>query len=296
MTTGYELEFSPYYIIPFLVIVIIVGVIGNIFVIIIFKNNKTLQNPLSLPIANLAVVDTLQALLGILYILNLSHGQQVVGNGLCQTKAYLLVTFTSASTWTLLLISINRYIKICRPKLLHLVKKRNITFGIAFSWAWSMTIAAFPLFGWSAYGYDPRFFACTFVDTNYIYLVLLIFSTLFIPFFGISFNYFHVFCYIHNKRISMTTQTMSIHAQHRERKLSVMLGIVVISYICIYTPMTSIYIYEKASGKDVDRLFHVIAVLIFLANNANNPFIYGLMNHNFRIAFFRLLQKKLPAS
>jgi len=77
----------------------------------------------------------------------------------------------------------------------------------------------------------------------------------------------------------------------RERNLSITLGVVVASYFCLHAPMTSTYIYKIVSGREVSRTYRMAALIMVMMNNANNPIVYGLMNRNFRNAFFRLLCK-----
>jgi len=279
------------YIIAFNVLVMIVGVFGNIFVIIIFKKNKTLRNPLSIPVANLAVVDVLQSCMGITFTLSVSEGKQVIGNRLCQLEAFLTSTFVVVSTWTLLLISANRYIKICRPKLEFLVNKKNTIVGITFSWTWGVIMAVAPLFGWSSYGYDPRQYVCTTIRMQASYIATFMFTVVLGPFVGICFSYLQVFRYIRKKRNGMSTLVMNGRARHQERNLSVMLGIVVASYFCFYAPITSMYIYETVTGRTIPRAYRLATLLIVFMNSANNPIVYGLMNRNFRNAFLKLLRK-----
>ena len=92
-----EIEYSAY-IIAFTVLILLVGFFGNIFVLVTFKKNKTLRNPLSLPVANLAVVDTLQALCGVPYIFTLSEGRQLVSNAICQAEALLTLSLIHISS------------------------------------------------------------------------------------------------------------------------------------------------------------------------------------------------------
>jgi len=108
------------YAVAVIAVVIFVGVSGNIFVIITFKKNKTLRNPVSLPVANLAIVDTLQLFMAIYFNLFIKDEP---GNK-CKTNAYLIFTFAVISSWTLLLISVNRYIMICRPKFKHIANRK----------------------------------------------------------------------------------------------------------------------------------------------------------------------------
>jgi len=108
------------YAIAVIAVVIFVGVFGNIFVIITFKKNKTLRNPVSLTVANLAIVDTLQLFMAIYFNLFIKDEP---GNK-CKTNAYLIFTFAVISSWTLLLISVNRYIMICRPKFKHIANRK----------------------------------------------------------------------------------------------------------------------------------------------------------------------------
>ena len=288
-----EIEYSAY-IIAFTVLILLVGFFGNIFVLVTFKKNKTLRNPLSLPVANLAVVDTLQALCGVPYIFTLSEGRQLVSNAICQAEALLTSLFVVVSTWTLLLISVNRYIKICRPKLQHLVNKQNTIAGIIFSWTWGVVLVVPPLFGWSSYGYDPRSFVCTTTHIQGSYIATYMFTVVLGPFVGICFSYFHVLRYIRKKRDGISTFVTSNRRRHQERSLSVMLGIVVASYFCFYAPITSTYFYEMVSGKPVPTAYRLVTLLIVTMNNANNPIVYGLMNSNFRKAFLDMFRKRNP--
>ncbi|XP_076472261.1 histamine H1 receptor-like [Babylonia areolata] len=87
----------------------------------------------------------------------IASGRWVLGEGMCTVTAFLNMVTLVSSVMSLGLISINRYVKICRPhhynRLYTLPRMLLMSFGV---WCLSAALSSPPLLGWCRYDYLPR--------------------------------------------------------------------------------------------------------------------------------------------
>ncbi|XP_076082458.1 uncharacterized protein LOC143053543 [Mytilus galloprovincialis] len=99
----------------YLCIILVMGVIGNIIVLIVygFRVRKTAYTIL---ILILAALDLITCLFGVPYhILSVVHPLMFVWNGFCKSVSFILRLTTMSSVLVVNVIAYDRYRKICRP-------------------------------------------------------------------------------------------------------------------------------------------------------------------------------------
>lgn len=94
----------------------IVGLIGNALVVVVVLFNDQMRNTTNILILNLAVSD----LLFVVFCVPFTAVDYVTsvwpfGNQWCQTVQYLIVVTVNASTFTLVLMSLDRYLAVVHP-------------------------------------------------------------------------------------------------------------------------------------------------------------------------------------
>lgn len=108
----------------FLVVVMIVGIIGNILVLIIYKT-KFKRTSARVYILSLALTDLSVCVIGLPYhILDLTLILTYKYTYVCKTLSFLIGICTLSSVFILLVVGLDRYLKVCRP-----LKKQIIDFG-----------------------------------------------------------------------------------------------------------------------------------------------------------------------
>ena len=92
-----------------LIIFITSAVIGNICVLIAIKRSKKLKTLSNIFVFNLAIADLSFAITGMPMILVTTiAGEWILGGFVCDVGGLLNTLFTTASIWTMVMISINR--------------------------------------------------------------------------------------------------------------------------------------------------------------------------------------------
>ncbi|KAL3889956.1 hypothetical protein ACJMK2_002271 [Sinanodonta woodiana] len=112
---------------PVLVIYVVImtaGIIGNIFVLIIYKN-KFKRSSSRIFILSLAAMDLLVCVFGIPYhVLDLINPYTYTNHVACKCLSFLMTFFTLGSIFVLTVVGVDRFFKICRP-----LKKQVSDFG-----------------------------------------------------------------------------------------------------------------------------------------------------------------------
>ncbi|XP_065652488.1 alpha-1A adrenergic receptor [Hydra vulgaris] len=146
----------------YLLLCFFLGIIGNLLVIIaIFKYTK-LQTVTNFFILNLAITDFMFSAYGIPFIFVTTIAKRwLLGNVVCELVGFLNLLVMLTSIWTLVMISINRYLNVAKPNdIKTLYTKRRTFFIIIAVWVFSGLISFPPFIGWSVFRPDGCF--CTF--------------------------------------------------------------------------------------------------------------------------------------
>nr|XP_006813499.1 PREDICTED: neuropeptides capa receptor-like [Saccoglossus kowalevskii] len=147
-TSNYGPSHYEYYIIiPFLTIIIglsIVGLLGNLFTIIVIVHNKNMRTTTNYYLLSLAVSDFLVFLLTspteILSVLQMYPW--VLGDFLCRTRYYFIEACTYTTVLNITTFTVERYIAICHPiKAKTMIKKSRVIKIIVLIWIISFIIA-----------------------------------------------------------------------------------------------------------------------------------------------------------
>ncbi|KAL3889965.1 hypothetical protein ACJMK2_002279 [Sinanodonta woodiana] len=112
---------------PVLVIYVVImtaGIIGNIFVLIIY-NNKFKRSSSRIFILSLAAMDLMACVFGIPYhVLDLINPYTYTNHVACKCLSFVMTFFTLGSVFVLTVVGVDRFFKICRP-----LKKQVSDFG-----------------------------------------------------------------------------------------------------------------------------------------------------------------------
>ncbi|KAK3578916.1 hypothetical protein CHS0354_035539 [Potamilus streckersoni] len=111
-------------VIVFYVIIMVSGIIGNIFVLIIYTYRFKRMSA-KFYILSLAILDLIVCCIGIPYhLLDVLHPYTYFFSNACKALTFLITFFTFGSIYVLLVVGVDRFLKICRP-----LKKQVSDFG-----------------------------------------------------------------------------------------------------------------------------------------------------------------------
>ncbi|KAM7359498.1 ecdysis triggering hormone receptor [Cochliomyia hominivorax] len=102
----------------FCIIIMLMGVIGNVMVPIVIVRTKDMRNSTNIFLTNLSIADLLVLLIctpTVLVELNTKPETWVLGHEMCKAVPFVELTVAHASVLTILAISFERYYAICEP-------------------------------------------------------------------------------------------------------------------------------------------------------------------------------------
>lgn len=296
----------------------IIGVLGNFVSILALSKCTRLRNATTAFIVNLCIADFLFCSFSMpLSALTFIQENWYYGDLLC--KLFPLVRYSNGavSLFSVIAITINRYILIVHPKSYPKVyTKRNMAIMIVTIWITSFLLLLPPLLGvWGTLGLDPDVGTCTILKLNEKSpkMFLYIFA------FGLP-SIIFIFCYVRiffvvrktsrkSQRIEDKVASRGIsfigrkglvskHYRHSEmtvtceehrdrtelRVLRVMLVIFILFLVC-YFPVSFVKIFHK------EHKLHYMNVLGYLGvyfSNIINPVVYIVMSKEYRVAYKEL--------
>ena len=270
----------------------IFGFIGNLTVCITFSRSKNLQSSANIFIVNLAVTDTLQCLNMIFMVTAVNDVRWFMVSGLCQMNAFGQVTFIGTSVLSLALISLNRYFLIVKNSSGNIFTRRNTYLFIFFDWFIPLVLAISPVLGWSRYIFRAGYMSCLLdFGASLSYLIAFFGTFLFTPTVVMCFCSWKILVTLRRtKQRIQEVASISRNINKEERRVSVMLFVVIIAFFIFYMPISIINFIEVFSGGKykIDPSIEVSTTIMSQLNHVNNPVIYGLLNRNYRRAFLEV--------
>ncbi|KAJ8719710.1 hypothetical protein PYW08_011885 [Mythimna loreyi] len=153
------------------VVFMLIGIPGNLTTIVALARCKKVRNATAIFIINLHISNLifncsiLPRTAAIFANRFWSHGWFM-----CQAYPYVKYVLNCTSIFTVLAITLNRYVIVCHPLLYpKLYKRRNISISILMIWTSALAIFMVPIFGvWGQYNLEPSGGFCTMVpDSNH---------------------------------------------------------------------------------------------------------------------------------
>ena len=319
LTEGLNNELSPgrqqhtravltlrYITVVFYLITFIFGVLGNTLTIMVIVKNKKMKTVATCFILNLAVADDLFMLSLPFFAYSTYAKDWVFGSGLCKIMSALYGINLYASIFTMVLMSIDRYLAVVHP--LSSIRYRTIKnawYVCVALWVLCITIMM-PYWIYaktmpqSRYNGTEQLYTCKVFWPSQDTLTYEWFWTNFQLIMGFVLPIcIMVFCYLLLLR-HLVVESVPLQDQTKRpiRKVTVMVFMVTIVFIVCWTPYhivryTSVHkmwVYREKTASiapSADEMLHyaifnaIAQALVFLSSCCN-PFIYGISSRNFR--------------
>ena len=279
----------------------VLGFVGNMLVIIVVISNKQMRNTTNLLIINLAVADLLFIVIcvpftGTIYAMS----WWPFGNIFCKIYQYVIHVTAYASVYTLVLMSLDRYLAVVHPICSMTIRtERNAYYMIGLSWIVIMTLNIPVFLDYELHEYrfgaenrstclnpkvmnDPRqgqiFYGCFFVF-SYV-----------LPLTAVCILYgFMLRRLLYGGVPGLNQSAESMRGKKRVTRMVVM--VVVIFALC-WLPI-HIILMINYFGKYPDTAAFVCLQIasncIAYMNSCVNPLLYAFLSDNFRKSFRKLL-------
>ncbi|XP_017865914.1 PREDICTED: growth hormone secretagogue receptor type 1 isoform X2 [Drosophila arizonae] len=293
----------------FCIIIMLLGVIGNVMVPIVIVKTKDMRNSTNIFLTNLSIADLLVLLVctpTVLVEVNTRPETWVLGHEMCKAVPFVELTVAHASVLTILAISFERYYAICEPlKAGYVCTKARAILICVLAW----TIAALftsPILWVAEYklveyidGSSVPVCLTQAIGVSTVGFFLMTISVFFVlPFLMLIVLYSIIARNLISNQGAMlrarpTKPELSLKAR---KQVVLMLGAVVISFFICLLPFRLLTLWIILSTDQALHdmglvryysLLYFCRIMLYL-NSAMNPILYNLMSTKFRKGFGRL--------
>lgn len=270
------------------VAIIVVGCFGNLITILALGRTSKLRNATTAFVISLCTADLLFCSINLpLTASRYIHEDWILGDTLCQLFPFFFYGNVAASLMSMVAITINRFVLInCFSAYDKIYRKRYVALMILLYWAFSFGIMTPPLIkAWGQLGYHSETFSCTILalegKSPKKFLFVLGFL---LPCLVISVSYS---CIFYKVRRSSTAQN-----SHRgtftkdELHLTRLMLTIFFAFLLCFLPLMIVNVFD---GSITYPTLHVLASVLAWMSSAINPFVYAIMNRQYRQAYVLLL-------
>ena len=298
-------------IVLFYFVILLLAVAWNGLVIFVFVKNrlKLWQEPSSVFLFTLAVVDVLEAVLSLpFYITAFIAGGWIFGStdvireGMCVAVGFIFSVFLLATVHLIALISFDRFLYIVYP--LKYTQWMNSFRALCLTGIVSIVpliLASTPLFGFGKFGYSPFLGVCLFRWEGEQAYVITVVAEVLIPI--VATIVFTVWTYIHAKRYlrrrhmrqaSYVASQGDISARNQKvnRALTRIFVLLLVSQAICFTPgIITAVIGFFVGFVNIPTAIFLIAFVVIISNAGINPIIQSLSRRQFRHYPYLLIRK-----
>ncbi|KAK3700424.1 hypothetical protein QZH41_004479 [Actinostola sp. cb2023] len=296
-------------------VILMVSLIGNILIAAVILSNKKMKKPTNYFILNMAISDLVIPTMVIsrhivqLYKQPISNFEWemegVLGVALCKIVFFLQDVSTAVSIFSLILITLDRFIAVVYP-MKHYVMSNNVCkVSIFMTWFIGMSLHAVYL-----YIYDVRSYGGTFVCYSYWdkisddfkaivrnYYLSMFFILAVVPFVVMAGAYTVIILSLKRQSIPLGdsfSDRQKRQRAERERKILRMAIAIIVSFAILWAPYNiyaflNFFVYQNPPQPCWFPLFSFIGLYCAYANAAVNPCICFIFSQNFRHGFKQML-------
>ncbi|KAH8342099.1 hypothetical protein KR059_012057 [Drosophila kikkawai] len=281
---------------------VIVATGGNLIVVWIVMTTKRMRTVTNYFIVNLSIADAMVSSLNVTFnYYYMLDGDWPFGEFYCKLSQFIAMLSICASVFTLMAISIDRYVAIIRPLQPRMSKRCNLAIAAAIWLASTLISCPMMIFYRSeevpVKGHSPRtvcYPEWPDGQTNHstlesIYNILIMILTYFLPIVSMTVTYSRVGIELWgSKTIGECTPRQVENVRSKRRVVKMMIVVVLIFAIC-WLPFHSYFIvtscYPAITEAPFIQELYLAIYWLAMSNSMYNPIIYCWMNSRFRYGF-----------
>ncbi|XP_072180595.1 neuropeptides B/W receptor type 2-like [Diadema setosum] len=284
--------------------VFIVGVTGNVVLLLASALSRKLQTRTSYLIVSLSVSDLLVCVVQPFQVVSmLARNSPALPKVLCQLTAALDIISIGSSVITMMLIAVNRCVLIIKPRHTYnrIFSSRKLVVMVTISWLYPAAVLVLPqLIGHGRLGYNAltRVCICDFTHKNantFVYLVICSSSIAF----GVTFfSYWLIFRRVKRRALKSKSRSMPTEKscrRHTELAITKNLLCVVCCFVLCVSPFMGVFlVIPFLQGPALHRVLRVMphVSLPLVLDSCLNPFIYGWKHPHFRVVMACVLRRR----
>nr|AJD38803.1 short-wavelength sensitive opsin 2B [Cetomimus sp. ZM-2015] len=279
----------------FMFFLFVVGTGINVLTIACTVQYKKLRSHLNYILVNMAVANLLVSSVGSFTCFYcFAFRYMILGPIGCKIEGFTATIGGMVSLWSLAVVAFERWLVICKPLGNFAFKPNHALACCALTWLCALAAAIPPLVGWSRY--IPEGLQCSCApdwytaDTKFnsesfaMFLFCFCFS---VPFTTI------VFCYsqlLLTLKSAVKAQADSASTQKAEREVTRMVVVMVLGFLVCWMPYASFALWiVNNRGQPFDLRLLTIPSIFSKASTVYNPFIYIVLNKQFRSCMRKML-------
>ncbi|ALC47218.1 AR-2 [Drosophila busckii] len=282
-------------------IIAVTGFFGNLLVILVVMLNKTMHSTTNLLIVNLAAAD----LMFVIFCVPFTATDYVTqywpfGTLWCRSVQYLIVVTAYASIYTLVLMSIDRFLAVVHPIRSRMLRTEHIT-KIAIFMLWTVVLTvSLPV----AYSHDvvvehnnvtnETVALCQFTSNDLLDLdtfqMSFFVSSYLLPLMIISGLYMRMIMRLWHQGSGVR---MSKESQRGRKRVTRLVVVVVIAFASLWLPVQLILLLKALDMYEMNTMTKVVlqimAQTLAYTSSCINPLLYAFLSDNFRKAFYKAI-------
>ena len=281
------------------VLMALAALVGNVLVCLAFYRNPSLRTVTNYFVLSLAITDLSAALFTMpLKAASTVAKKWIAGEMGCKVDYFFASVTGGVSLLTVMLLAINRYMRIIKPDLYPTIytKKRSIVMAVS---AWIVTIAVVVMKSVIA---GLRFQTFTILPTFCIHIVtnpdvsiaITVVDNIYIvaPLIAIVACYLRISQTVHNHNTAVTPQVTNTGYGVEEAKMTRVLTVVVVGFCLCWLPVlvTNILSFLNLLGRNSIIYLNFYITFPLFTSIILNPIIYATMSSKFRAEFRKILQ------
>ncbi|KAG8192264.1 hypothetical protein JTE90_014120 [Oedothorax gibbosus] len=282
-------------------VIIIVGLIGNALVVIVVTCNPQMRSTTNLLIINLAMADLLFIVFCVPFTAwDYSLPYWPFGDIWCRIVQYLVIVCAYASIYTLVLMSLDRFLAVVHPVTSMSIRtERNAYFAISLMWIviFICCIPALQAHGELYYEFAyTQYSVCVFLATHgynfAAFQICFFLSSYIIPLALIFCLYLFML-----KRLWFGVTPgghMSAESVKSKKRVTRMVVVVVVIFACCWCPIQIIMVLKGLNAYGLSRtsiMIQITSHVLAYMNSCVNPILYAFLSDNFRKAFRKVIYR-----
>lgn len=286
-------------------LIVVVGLFGNALVVLVVAVNQQMRSTTNFLIINLAVAD----LLFIVFCVPFTATDYVLpfwpfGEIWCKIVQYLIVVTAYASVYTLVLMSLDRFLAVVHPiASMSIRTERNAITAIAVTWV-VILIASVPVYlshGEVTYTYSSaEHTACVFLEADLVnrpdgynkpVFQIIFFATSYVtPLALICVLY--LWLLLRLWRGAAPGGHVSAESRRGKKRVTRMVIVVVAIFAFCWFPIQLILVLKSIERYEITNtsvMFQIVSHVLAYMNSCVNPILYAFLSDHFRKAFRKVI-------
>ena len=271
-----------------LTMICICGLIGNLMSMIVFSRNSSMKTASMVYIFNLALADFLFLLTVPMTITNIILRRWVFGEIMCKAFYGMYGINVFGSVYTLVLMSVDRFIAICCMKMKDVRTTTNSVISCVCIWILSVLLSLPLLMYASCNGTEhcsiwwPSKHGTEVVE---VYTYYTMSAGFIFPLAVIMILYTAIVVKINTQKTELSGINQK-HKRERNQRVTGLVLVIIMAFVICWLPhwIIQVYIIVRKEHSLAIMIGAMVASCFYTFNSALNPFLYGFMSANFRKA------------